>query len=491
MISNETNRLSYPGDGSTTVFPYTFKIFEEGDIAVNLVVDSTQVTTLQTITTHYTVDGEGTDAGGNVTFVTAPAAGTTVVLTRNQPLTQETNYTDNDTFPAETHEAALDKCMAAIQMLSERLDRALGVPVGSSSTGLVVPLSTNRADHFVKINGTGTGFDTIEVDTLSGTFADISSDTSPSLGGDLDAAGFNLKVTGGSSYLLESTDSKKYVGFTKTTNAVNYFNFTNAATGNGPNFSVLGADTNININLTAKGTGSVAIANPLSVVGEGTFNAGLVVKNGATSGGYLQLFENSDNGTNWVKHQAADSLASNTTYKWPVDTPVGGYFLTSNASGVLSWAAPKLLKQVSTIFNTATNTTASIPIDNTIPQNTEGTALFSSASFTPTSASSTLTVRVDIPLMFKLTTGSVVLSLFRDSTANAIGACIVTLADGYAAPMNFTVPNIATGSTSATTFHVRYGGSGGGTVYFMSTNTLTTGAFGAANTASITISEYA
>lgn len=181
MISSETSRITYPGNASITVFAYTFKIFDQDDILVNLVVDSTSATTTQTVTTHYTVSGVGEESGGNITFITAPPSGTTVVLTRNQPLLQETDYTENDPFPAETHEDALDKCMAAVQMLSERLDRALTIPISSSITNPEVSLTAAKANYYLRANSTGTGFELVEVDTLSGTFADLSADSSPSL----------------------------------------------------------------------------------------------------------------------------------------------------------------------------------------------------------------------------------------------------------------------------------------------------------------------
>ena len=86
-VSSSTNRVSYSGNGSLTAFAYTFKVFDESDLTVILrASDGTE--TVQTITTHYTVSGVGDVGGGNVTFVTAPASGVTVVILREQPLTQ-------------------------------------------------------------------------------------------------------------------------------------------------------------------------------------------------------------------------------------------------------------------------------------------------------------------------------------------------------------------------------------------------------------------
>ena len=92
-VSSDTNSVTYSGNGSTTVFPYSFKIFANSDLVVSLRNDTTGVSTTQTLTTDYTVSGAGTDSGGNVTFVTAPASGNTVKIERNLAFTQTTVYT--------------------------------------------------------------------------------------------------------------------------------------------------------------------------------------------------------------------------------------------------------------------------------------------------------------------------------------------------------------------------------------------------------------
>src|SRR6056300_298617 len=107
-VSSSTNRASYSGNGSTTVFAYGFKIFDQDDLTVILrAADGTETT--QTITTHYTVSGVGSVSGGNVTFVTAPASGVTVVILREQPLTQGLDLVANDPFPSASFEDQLDK----------------------------------------------------------------------------------------------------------------------------------------------------------------------------------------------------------------------------------------------------------------------------------------------------------------------------------------------------------------------------------------------
>ena len=69
-------------------------------------------------------------------------------------------------------------------------------------------------------------------------------------------------------------------------------------------FDITSARTNENIVIDPSGTGIVEIRSGITTSGANTstgkdvFNAGLSVKNGATSAGFVEFFEDSDNGTN-------------------------------------------------------------------------------------------------------------------------------------------------------------------------------------------------
>ena len=126
-VSSTTVKNSYSGNGSTTSFNYTFKIFSNSDLQV-IIRSSTGTETTKTITTHYTVSGAGNTNGGSVTFTSGniPANGETVVLRRNVPQTQAIDYIANDPFPAETHEEGLDRatrceCWGHVRISSQRL----------------------------------------------------------------------------------------------------------------------------------------------------------------------------------------------------------------------------------------------------------------------------------------------------------------------------------------------------------------------------------
>lgn len=65
---------------------------------------------------------------------TAPATGTTLVIARNVPLTQVTDYTPNDPFPAETHEQALDKLTMEVQQINEAINRSIKLSLSNTMT---------------------------------------------------------------------------------------------------------------------------------------------------------------------------------------------------------------------------------------------------------------------------------------------------------------------------------------------------------------------
>ena len=118
-VTTTTSRVEYTGNGSTDVFAYPFKITADASLKVYLVTTATGVAALKTLTTHYSVSGAGAASGGNVTMGTPPLSSETLVIEREEPYTSTTDYVENDSFPAETHEGALDK----LTMLTQQNDR--------------------------------------------------------------------------------------------------------------------------------------------------------------------------------------------------------------------------------------------------------------------------------------------------------------------------------------------------------------------------------
>lgn len=145
-IAKTDARKQYAGDDVTTAFSFPYRFFADSDLQVYLLVDATGVETLQTLTTHYAVVNNGDETGGTVTMATEPAAGETLTILRAIPQTQGTDYAANDPFPAETHEAALDRVTLLTQQLQEEIGRALIAPASDSAS---VELPIDRASSFL------------------------------------------------------------------------------------------------------------------------------------------------------------------------------------------------------------------------------------------------------------------------------------------------------------------------------------------------------
>lgn len=123
-------------------------------------------------------------------------------------------------------------------------------------------------------------------------------------------------------------------------------------------------------------------------------------------------------------------------------------------------------------YKTNASITTVIPLDDTIPQNTEGTQIVS-VTFTPKSATNKLIIKV-AGAGSLAATGHIVYAVFRDAVASAVtaGAAYIPTID----MMNsFTlIDEVVAGSTASTTFFLRVGPGAAGTLRL---NGSTTGRF--------------
>ena len=153
-ISTTTSSISYSGNGVTTGFAVPFPFFASDELEVIERVTSTGVETVKTLTTHYTVAG-GDGATGTVTMLTAPASGRTLTIRRNTDRTQETDYPENDPFPAASHERALDRLTAIVQEVErDQTGRALLVAKTDGAVG-VLPNSVDRGGKYLGFDSSG------------------------------------------------------------------------------------------------------------------------------------------------------------------------------------------------------------------------------------------------------------------------------------------------------------------------------------------------
>jgi len=168
-VSSTTTKVSYSGDGTTSAFAYSFKIFNDSDLVVIVRTDSTGAEVTKTLNTDYLVSNAGESDGGTVTFKfdtgdsgdsnydttdRRPQSGETVLLKRVMTLTQNTDYTPNDSFPAAAHEEALDKLTFIQQQQQEEIDRSFKF-AQTDVDAQDLPASAERANKYLGFNSEG------------------------------------------------------------------------------------------------------------------------------------------------------------------------------------------------------------------------------------------------------------------------------------------------------------------------------------------------
>jgi hypothetical protein len=190
-ISATTGPWPYNGDGATTQFTYDNKIFSNTDLKVY--VDGT----LQTISTHYTVSGVGEELGGLVTFVTAPPSGTSnVLIVRDVPDTQATEFPVAGPFPSRSVEDALDKATILSQQLVTEQARKLGLAASDPDASIgALPDASSRASKALQFDSAGVPVAIVPTDASGTNVTATGSTTARSLA-ERFAAVFNVKDYG-------------------------------------------------------------------------------------------------------------------------------------------------------------------------------------------------------------------------------------------------------------------------------------------------------
>ncbi len=91
----------------------------------------------------------------------------------------------------------------------------------------------------------------------SSAISNLSEDSSPQLGGNLDTNSHNILID--DAHFIADESGNEQIIFQTTGSAVNQFDITNAASSSAPKLSATGDDSNIDLDLEAKGTGHVTV----------------------------------------------------------------------------------------------------------------------------------------------------------------------------------------------------------------------------------------
>lgn len=139
-IQTTSTKVQYGADGLTNDFPFGFETLSAATIEVyenGVLSTAAIVITLNQF--------QFASPGGNVNIIPAPLATVTVTIRRVNDLTQLRDYVTGGSFPAESHEEALDVLTATAQQLKEEIDRKLGAGAGDNGgTDFEIPAYSAR-----------------------------------------------------------------------------------------------------------------------------------------------------------------------------------------------------------------------------------------------------------------------------------------------------------------------------------------------------------
>ncbi len=142
-IANNNPRINYTATANQTVFTVPFEFFDNTDIKVYI------EGTLKTITTHYTVSG-GNGSTGTVTMSAGVTLNDEVTLVRDVPLERTTDLTSS--YNAASIDAQLDRIVAEIADLDDRVSRTIQINDYELASGLLLPALDSRKGKTIQFN---------------------------------------------------------------------------------------------------------------------------------------------------------------------------------------------------------------------------------------------------------------------------------------------------------------------------------------------------
>lgn len=159
MITTDDARVVYTGAGTRGPFTIPYYFLADADLQVVKTLISTGAETVLALTTDYTLTGAGDEDGGALTLTVAHgnlSSSYKISIINNLAATQGIRYPRNDKFPAQTHERGLDRLTMLVQRLVDRMDRALQLSDGDTTSVLGrLPNAIDRASKFFAWNASG------------------------------------------------------------------------------------------------------------------------------------------------------------------------------------------------------------------------------------------------------------------------------------------------------------------------------------------------
>ncbi|MBX3503321.1 MAG: tail fiber protein [Alphaproteobacteria bacterium] len=155
-VSSSTNKIIGNGNGVTTSWPFSFKVFDPEHLVVTYTDAGGDETTLEPGDYGVSLNADqDSSPGGTVTYGPAIAGGTKLTILRSVPYTQAIDLKNQGGFFPEVLERGIDLMVMQVQQLREQLARALKLSPSQSAIGELEATDAARANTFLGFGPTG------------------------------------------------------------------------------------------------------------------------------------------------------------------------------------------------------------------------------------------------------------------------------------------------------------------------------------------------
>jgi|TARA_A100001391_G_scaffold107937_1_gene72313 hypothetical protein len=301
------------GNSNTTYYAIVHQTANEFEVGLGtLDSDSSDLTRTTVISSSNSDSAVDFAAGTKDVFCTIPAS-KLVFEDNNNDATVGRNLTVTGDLTVSGDDITMGTNTAGNLLIAD------GTNFNSIAVGSLSEISTVASDDvLMAVDTSGGGLKKITRSNLvsglaAGTMSNVVDDTSPQLGGDLDTNSANILID--DAHFIGDENGNEQIIFQTTSSAVNQIDVTNAATGNGPTISSTGGDTNINLNLTPKGSGVVMIDGNVGIE-SGTID----LKNGGSVSNIKFYCESSNAHYTALQSAAHSAYSGNVTLTLPAST---------------------------------------------------------------------------------------------------------------------------------------------------------------------------
>jgi len=410
-------RAEYVATAGQSVFLFVFKIYAAADIKVYLTPlgqTPDDVADLLILTTDYTVVVSG-DAGGTITLVVAASAGDKITLVRSLDIDRLIEYQTNGDLLADTLNN--DQNYQTYLIADKESDNTRFLKLPESAQGISTAVPPPVPLNFFQWNAAGTAIvnvSSLQADGFIWTAADVynKTETNALLADKVDTTTLdeNAKLWDAQTVTHDFTTDADYT----LTSAQNSYG------------RIVLADT------------GVVLTTGRNVITDNVEKSFI------------------------VQNDTAQTITVKTSVGSGVAIPANGArTLYNDGTNIIDLNGVSVLQEDSFYTGTVATGTAMIPVDDTIPQSSEGTQ-FMSLSFTPVSENSKLIIEASF--FGQLSIDAIAsIALFTDLSLDSIAVVAVQPRSTgvFVAPLS---AELSTGSISPITITLRAGGQSASTL---------------------------